>query len=82
MLSNDVIIARLTTVFREVFDNDNIEVTADMAAVDVKGWDSMAHIKLVLAVEHEFQMKFTATEIGNLVFVSDMIDIIRKTVPR
>jgi acyl carrier protein len=81
MLSDEVIIARLTNVFRDVFDNDDIQVSGDMTAVDVEGWDSLAHIKLVLAVEREFQMKFKAAEIGNLAFVSDMIDIVRKTAP-
>ncbi len=81
MLSDDVILARLTTVFRDIFDNDDIEVTGDMTAMDIEGWDSLAHIKLVLAVEREFNMKFKTAEIGDLAFASDMIDIIRRTAP-
>jgi len=78
MLSHDVIKVRLNAVFREVFDDETIEVSDDMTAVDVEGWDSLAHIRLVLAMEREFHIKLKAAEIGNLAFVSDMIDIIQK----
>jgi hypothetical protein len=31
---------RLTPVFREVFDNDGIALTAQLSAWNVNGWDS------------------------------------------
>ena len=80
MLSDDEIITRLNNVFRDVFDDEGLEVSSEMTAVDVDGWDSLSHIRLVLAVEKEFGIKFRADDIGNMAFVSDMIDVIRRDV--
>ena len=79
MLSKDAIKVRLDAVFREVFDDETIDLQGDMTAADIEGWDSLAHIRLVIAVEKEFGFKFKAADIGNLAFVSDMMDLIQKS---
>jgi acyl carrier protein len=51
-----------------------------MTADDVNGWDSLNHIRLMLAVSNAFGVKFTALEIGALKNVGELADlIIRKT---
>ena len=69
--------ARLTTVFHNVFDDDFIEVTPSLTAKDVDGWDSLAHIRLILTVEKEFKVKFSTTEIGKLENVGDLASLIK-----
>jgi acyl carrier protein len=71
------IYARLARVFDEVFDDDTIEVTPQLTAKDVDGWDSLAHIRLLLSVEKAFKIKFSTSEIGNLGNVSDLVALIR-----
>ena len=48
---------RLTDVFREVFDDDSIELNEETTSDDVEDWDSFEHINLVVAVEKEFSFK-------------------------
>jgi acyl carrier protein len=67
---------RLNEIFREMFDDDEIQINDDTTAGDIDGWDSIAHIMLVLAVEREFQIKLTAAEVGELKNVGQMIDLI------
>ena len=77
---NDATRAKLTTVFRDVFDDDALEVHSAMTADDVDGWDSLTHVRLMLSVERAFATQFTASEIGRLKSVGDLIDLIaRKT---
>jgi len=76
MLSHDVVWDRLTNVFRQVFDNDNIEITDTMTAADLPEWDSLSHITLVLAVEREFHVKLKAAEVGGLVNVGSFIKLL------
>jgi len=77
---NDATRAKLTSVFRDVFDDDALEVDSAMTADDVGGWDSLTHVRLMLSVERAFATKFTASEIGRLKTVGDLIDLIaRKT---
>lgn len=76
----DAIREKLTDVFRDVFDDDALEVHSAMTAEDVDGWDSLAHVRLMLSVERAFAIRFTASEIGKLKSVGDLIELIaRKT---
>jgi len=79
--ANDAIRSRLTTVFRDVFDDDALVVHSAMTADDVDGWDSLTHVRLMLSVERAFATRFTASEIGRLKTVGDLIELIaRKTI--
>jgi acyl carrier protein len=70
------IFEQLTEVFRDVFDDDELVIDATTTAQDVEGWNSLAHIRLVVSIEKSFKLRFSAAEIGNLKNVGDMIELI------
>jgi acyl carrier protein len=71
---------KLSDVFRDVFDDDDLVIGVAMSAPDIDGWDSLAHVRLMLSVERAFGIKFTAWEIAKLKTVGDLVDLIgRKT---
>jgi acyl carrier protein len=74
------IYARLTGIFEEVFDEESIQVTPELSAKDVDGWDSLTHIRLILTVEKAFKVKFATAEIGNLKSVGDLVTLIKARV--
>jgi acyl carrier protein len=76
MLNREEVVERLNHLFRDIFDDDDISVTDATTAADIDGWDSLAHITLILGVEREFRIKMTAAEVGSLKNVGQMIDII------
>lgn len=76
MLAEKEIFKRLNEVFRDVFDDDGIEVTASTVADDIEDWDSMMHITLIGAVEDEFSMKFKMGEVSTMKNVGEMVRII------
>ena len=63
-------------VFRDVFDDDSIVITADTTADDIEDWDSIEHITLIGAVEDEFGMKFKMGEVSGMNNVGEMMKII------
>jgi acyl carrier protein len=67
---------RLTNVFREVFDDDALEVTDATSADDIDAWDSLKHITLILAVEREFSIRISAAEAGLLANVGELCKLI------
>lgn len=71
------IYARLTEVFHDVFDEDSLQITPQLSAKDVDGWDSLTHIRLLLTIEKEFKIKFTTSEIGRLENVGDLASLIQ-----
>lgn len=70
------IYARLAEIFQDVFDEDLIEVTPELSAKDVDGWDSLTHIRLILTVQKVFKIKFSTSEIGKLENVGDLVKLI------
>ena len=68
---------RLNEVFRDVFDDDSIEVDADTTAADIEDWDSLNHITLIDAVESEFGVRFTMGEVSGMKNVGEMAQIIK-----
>lgn len=75
-MDKDTVKSRLTAVFRDVFDDDDIELTDDTTADDIDAWDSLEHITLISAVEKEFKMRFTMKEVSGMKNVGEMINII------
>jgi acyl carrier protein len=71
------IYARLKKIFDDVFDEDSINVTPELSAKDVDGWDSLTHIRLILTVEKAFNVKFSTSEIGGLENVGNLVALIQ-----
>ena len=67
---------KLTKVFREVFDDDSIELTPETTANDIDDWDSIEHINLIAAVEDAFGMRFQMLEVSGMKNVGEMVQII------
>jgi len=68
--------AKLTQVFHDVFDDESIVVHPQLTADDVDEWDSLTHIRLVIAVEKAFGLKFSAAEVERLRNVGDLVALI------
>lgn len=68
---------RLTAIFDDVFDTGDLVLTPDLTARDVDGWDSLAHIRLIVTIEKAFKIKFSASEIGRLENVGDLVALIQ-----
>jgi acyl carrier protein len=75
-LEPSAIYPRLTAIIRDVLDDDTIEVTPELSARDVDGWDSLTHIRLMLAIEKAFKLKFSTVEVGRLRTVGDLVSLI------
>ncbi len=70
------ILEALTELFREVFDNDDLVLTPETTAADVEGWDSQAHVNLIVAAEMKFGVRFRAAELDSLHNVGDFAALI------
>jgi acyl carrier protein len=72
-MSEDALLPRLNEVFRSVFDDPALTVSEATTAKDVRDWDSIAHITLVIELEREFNVKFQMAEIEKLRNVGDLV---------
>lgn len=69
---------KLTDVFRDVLDQPLLEIAESTTAPKVKGWDSLAHINLIVAVENAFAVTFTTKDVKALANVGDFMRLIER----
>ena len=74
---NDVeILENLSEIFREFFDDGEIVLSNVTSAEDIEDWDSLAQVGLILSIEKTFSLKLSATEVGKLENVGEMVKLI------
>lgn len=76
------IIQDLQPIFANVLDVPNLRLARETTAADVEGWDSLAHINLITAVEGHYKIKFALGELQDLKNVGDMADLISRKLAR
>ena len=75
-MDKNQILEEVQEIFREVLDNEEIELANETTADDIEEWDSLTHIQLIVAIEKHFKIKFTSKEILSWQNVGEMIDCI------
>lgn len=75
-MERNQILTEVQEIFRDVLDNEEIELQDATTADDVEEWDSLTHIQLIVAIEKHFKIKFTSKEILSWQNVGQMIDCI------
>lgn len=77
-MEKEMIMEKLQDIFREVFVNDEIEITRDTVAEDIEEWDSIAHIELTSRIQEEFGILLGGKEILSWEDVGEMVDAIKE----
>jgi acyl carrier protein len=66
----------LTPIFRDILLFDDLELTPELSAADVPGWDSFKQIEIIIAVENHYGIKFLTQELETLANVGDLVTAI------
>ena len=69
---------KVQEIFREVFDNEKLEIYDAMQAKDVKGWDSLTHVTLIVTIEETLGIKFSTREVMGFQNVGEMLACVRQ----
>ncbi len=72
----------LLIIFRDVFDDDSIQLSDGTNSNDIEDWDSLENINLVVAIEKEFNIKFEISEIASFMNVGQMVDCILEKIKK
>lgn len=77
-MTKEEILNDLQPIFQDVFDDDELVVTNKSNAEEIEDWDSLSHIRLVVAIEKQFDIKFAFGELQELKNVGEMIALIQE----
>lgn len=81
-MNDQEVLAELNQVMRDVFDDDDLDVGPDATAHDVPGWDSQAHVMLIVAAEQRFGVRFRTAEFESLRNVGEFVELISAKLAR
>lgn len=69
---------RLNNLLVDILDLDEKDLLDDVSQNTTDNWDSMNHLRLITAVEQEFDIKLSMTEIQSLDNVRKLRAIIKE----
>jgi len=79
-MTREDVFTKLTEVFRDVFDNDNIVLKEETVSSDIQDWDSLEFINIVVAVMETFKIKFSIEDLKKLDNVGQLVTLILERV--
>jgi acyl carrier protein len=80
-VSEAEILERVRQVVADQVDDDELALSMDTIASNVDGWDSLAHVRIMIAIEEEFGVRFDMSEITSLTNVGDLVRLIEAKRP-
>lgn len=76
MDSKDEILKNINKIMSYTFDLDDLNVTRETTAGEIEEWDSLTHVRLIVAIERAFKIKFSNAEIERLHNVGELVDAV------
>lgn len=73
-MTHQQILARVSSIVADVVGVDDLSLAPAMTAADVDGWDSVANIQIVVAVEKAFDIRLRTGEIASLKNVGELVE--------
>ncbi len=70
------ILEKIQSLFRDIFDDEDLLVTEETVAADVEDWDSFAQMQIIMAIEDMFGIKFSTDEVTGFKNVGDIVKAI------
>ena len=78
-MTDDEILEKIETIVRDELDDDDIVLSLTTKAMDVAGWDSLAHITIMVSIERAFGVQFATSDITTLGNIGDLVRLVRTT---
>jgi acyl carrier protein len=82
MTETTTVLQELTELFRDLFDDEHLQLDSDTTADQVEGWDSQMHVMLIVAAEQRFGIKFRTAELESLRNVGQFTQLIESKLSR
>jgi len=75
-MSRPEILKTLVELARDIFDEEELCFDESTPFAQIDAWDSMNHVRMVVAMERAFKVRFNIGELQRVERVSDLVDII------
>lgn len=76
-MDRDKIRLKIQELLRDIVDDETVVLTDDSTAENIPDWDSTNHVRLMVALEQEFGIRFETDEIAAPQSVGELITLIQ-----
>lgn len=76
-MSRDELLSKLSELLGEIVEIDDLHLAETTKADDVQDWDSTNHVRFLVAIESEFNIRFDTAEIGGLDNVGQLMNLVQ-----
>ena len=73
-MEKERVLNEVENIFRDILDEESLNLRRETTANDIDGWDSLTHIQLIVAIEKHFKVKFSSKEILSWKNVGELLD--------
>ena len=77
-MKSETIFELILETFNEIFPSFEQDLDLHTSAKDVPSWDSLANIRLILAIESKFNVRFTTGEVAHFENIGSIIHLLKK----
>ena len=81
-LDRRVILEDVREIIRTELEDQAIDVTEQTVIDTMDGWDSVAHVQIIVAVEARFSVRFEPDEYMEFQSVGEIVDCVSKKLAR
>ena len=72
------ILTEVGGIIRSELDDQPLEITEHTVIDGIDGWDSVAHVRIIVAIETRFSVRFEPDEYMDFQNVGEVIDCLEK----
>ena len=72
------IMEKMQSIFKDVFNNENLIITMETTAKDVEEWTSLTYMQLITEQQKFFGIKYSLRDMLAFKSVGDMVEFIYK----
>jgi len=74
------LLTKIRDMLADIVDEPDLKITESTVAEDVAEWDSVNHVKLIIALEADLKVRFEPDEISSPQDVGGLIDLIEQKI--
>lgn len=67
------ILSEIETIVGDELDRDGVVLGPETTAKDVAGWDSLANIRIMVAIERHFRIRFSMAEVTEIPNIGELV---------
>ena len=80
-MDRNIVLEKIREVLISELKHQDFNMTDDLTAAEVVGWDSLTHMLIITGIEEKFNIKFRLKELSKLKNMGTLISLIESKLP-